>query len=340
MKRRSLLVTAGLAGTTIASALLADAVDRRRIEADPANALLHTVPDGREVTVTGAGDTPLHVELYGPEDAPPVVLVHGWTCALRFWRLQVRDLAADHRVIAYDLRGHGRSGAPADGDWSLDTFADDLEAVFDACVPDERRALLAGHSLGAMTIAAWAGRHPVAVRRRAAAVALVNTGLGDLITESLLVRTPDALGSVRQLIGGSALGVGVPLPSRPDPLTHRVLRYIALSRSASPAQVRFCEEMVLSCETRVRAGCGRELSRLALLDRIEDLDVPTLVIAGERDLMTPPSHAHRLAEALPDCTGVLELAECGHMGPIESAPEVTAALRELSAKYLTAEGPA
>ncbi len=320
--RRRLLASAGLAGAALAGA---DARDRKRIAADPLWARLQDPPEGETRTVLGAGGTPLHVELYGPADAPPVVLIHGWVCAARFWRLQIQDLAADHRVIAYDLRGHGSSGAPADGDWSLDTFGDDLEAVLEACA--ESPALLVGHSLGAMTIAAWAGDHDVPGRARAAA--LVNTGLGDLISESLLLRTPDRLGSVRQVVGSLALGANVPLPPRPDPVSHRAVRTIALSKYAGPAAVRYSEQMVLKTHPRVRAGCGRELSKMDLLDNVRHLTVPTAVLYGSHDLLTPKAHALRLAEALPDCEAAVELPESGHMGPLERPDEVTAALLQL-----------
>lgn len=334
--RWRLLATAGLAGTSLASVVLADALDRRRVKADPAWERLQIAPEGRQRTITGAGGAELNVETYGPEDAPPIVLVHGWVCSLRFWRLQVAELMRDHHVITYDVRGHGESPATDDGDWSLDTLADDLEAVFDACVGDDRPALLAGHSLGAMTIAAWAGRHSDAVDRRAGAVAMINTGLGDLITESLVFRTPEAFSRPRKLLGGVVLGAGLPLPRRPSPISHRAVRAIALSSSASPGAVRFAEEMVLGCKPLARAGCGRELGRLDLLDRVEHLTAPTLVIAGARDVLTPPAHAHRLAEALPQCTGLIEIEDSGHMSPLEQDAQVSAALREHAAAHLTA----
>ena len=81
----------------------------------------------RELTVRSADGARLHVEVHGPEDAPAVVLAHGWTCSTAFWAAQIRDLAADHRVIAYDQRGHGRS--PASPVCSTDALADDLQAV-------------------------------------------------------------------------------------------------------------------------------------------------------------------------------------------------------------------
>jgi pimeloyl-ACP methyl ester carboxylesterase len=331
MRKRGLIGTAaGLAGTVLA----ADARDRRRIARDPAADRLFTAPVGTQRTVTGAGGVPINVETYGPEDAPPVVLAHGWTCALRFWRLQVHDLMADHHVIAYDQRGHGRSGAPDDGDWSLATIGQDLHAVLDACAGD-RKALIAGHSLGAMTIAAWAEQYPDEVADRAAAAALVNTGLGDLISESLLIRTPDAMGAVRQAIGGAVLMAPAPLPPRPDPITHRAIKAIAMSKTASPAEVRFCEDMVLKCKPRVRAGCGRELRAMDLREAAASISVPTLVIAGGADLLTPIVHARQMEDVLPHGLGTLELEGSGHMGPVERGPEVNAALRELSRNYLS-----
>ena len=333
MRRSALGITAA------AAAMVAlDVRDRRAVAKDPLTPLLYEAPEGEAHEVTSADGTRLHVESYGPADAPPVVLVHGWVCALSFWRLQVRDLARDHRVVAYDLRGHGRSGRPDGGDFSPDALADDLEAVLEQVVGDGP-ALLAGHSLGAMTIVAWSGRHPDSVRRRASAVALLNTGIGDLVSESLLVRTPKRFSKVDQTLGAAALGAGAPLPPWPSPVSHRAVRYIALSRDAPPAAVRFSEDLVLKTAPRVRADCGRELSRLDLQDRVEHLTVPTLVLAGERDRLTPPVHARKLAESLPECTGLVELPRTGHMAPLERPDEVTRALRDLADRRSAAPAP-
>jgi pimeloyl-ACP methyl ester carboxylesterase len=333
MRPRTALTALGLAGAGALSLRAVDRADRRRIAADPAGPELFEHPQGTSTTVTSADGTRLNVELFGPEDAPPVVLIHGWTCALWFWRLQIRDLMADHRVIAFDLRGHGESGSAAGGDWSPDALGDDLEAVLESVVGD-RRALIAGHSLGAMTVVAWAGRHPESVERRAAAVALLNTGIGDLVSESLLIRTPAAFSRFDQAFGTALLGAAAPLPKRPDPITHRAIRYVALSPSASPAQVRFCEQMVLGCTPRVRASLGRELTHLDLREAIASITVPSLVVAGTADRLTPPVHAQRMVEALPGEPRLLELEGAGHMCPVERPREVTAALRELSRDHI------
>jgi pimeloyl-ACP methyl ester carboxylesterase len=82
------------------------------------------------VQVRSVDGVRLHTEVFGPEDAPPIVLSHGITCAIRVWAYQIADLGADHRVIAFDHRGHGRSGVPPRrGNYSLDYLAADLDAA-------------------------------------------------------------------------------------------------------------------------------------------------------------------------------------------------------------------
>ena len=67
------------------------------------------LPKGRAIMVRAADGTRLHTEIFGPDDGYPVVFSHGVTCALRVWAHQIADLSKDHRVIAFDHRGHGRS---------------------------------------------------------------------------------------------------------------------------------------------------------------------------------------------------------------------------------------
>lgn len=313
--------------------------DLRRIERDPANAVLSDVLVGEQRDVLSRDGTRLRVELFGPEDAPPLVLVHGWTCSRRFWTCQLHDLADRYRIVTYDLRGHGDSAAPADADFSTDALAEDLQAVLEATVPEGRRALLAGHSLGAMSIVAWAGRFPREVERRAGAAALLNTGIGDLIDHSLIFKLPSGMRRAKAVAGGVFLSASGPLPPA-SPISTRAVRYIALSPSASPAQVAFCQEMVLQCRREVRAGFGRTLSRLDLADALAHLTVPTLVLGGVRDRLTPPPHVERMAAALPQLVECAELPRSGHMSPIEDPAAVDAALERLAERAGLVPAPA
>lgn len=309
--------------------------DRRSIGADPLKAVLDAPLEGRvqeAMEVLAPDGTPLHAEVFGPDGAPTVVLVHGWTCTLETWTHQIQALDGDLRLVAFDLRGHGRSGRPRGGDWSIEALAGDLEAVLRACVPEGEQAVVVGHSLGAMTTVAWADQHPDQVRERLAGAVLISTGLGDLITESLLVGTPGPLQWVKGTVGRAFLGARAPLPRTTTPLSHRVIRYIACSPGASPATVAFCEAMILGCRREARGGCGATVSRVELREALKDLAVPTAVLVGELDRLTPPVHARAMADALPDVIRYVELRGIGHMTPLEAPREVTAIIRALTAR--------
>jgi pimeloyl-ACP methyl ester carboxylesterase len=312
-------------------------VDVRRVEDDPVHDFLKTRLDGRAESVVSHDGTRLHVETYGPAEAPPVVLVHGWTCTNQFWKHQIRALRDDFHVIAYDQRGHGRSDPAAAGDYGIDALGDDLQAVLEQIVPDGRRPVVAGHSLGGMTIVAWAGRHAEQVAARISAAALVNTGMGDLVTESLVIRTPAGLNTLKQVIGRAALSASAPMPKGPTPLTTRAIGYAVLGPNASPATVAFTEQLVLEARRDARAGVGRTISRLDLYESIAALAVPTVVVYGERDRLTPPPNSRRLAESLPELVDLVEIPGSGHMSPLEAPEDVTARIRDLARRELLAQ---
>ena len=316
-------------GATVAVWEAARQRDLRRVERDPNHELLFDVPRGELLDVVSRDGTRLRAELFGPADAPPLVLVHGWTCARRFWTLQLHALADRYRIVTYDLRGHGDSGDPVNADFSTDALAEDLQAVLEAALPDGRPALLAGHSLGAMSIVAWASRFPRELDARVGAAALLNTGLGGLVDEALILKLPSGARRAKAIAGGIILSASAPLPPA-SPISLRAIQYVALSPSATPAQVAFCQEMVLQTRRDVRAGFGRMLSRMDLVNALGDLTVPALVLGGARDRLTPPSHVERMAAALPQLAERVELPESGHMSPIEDPDAVNAAIDRLA----------
>ena len=87
-----------------------------------------------------------------------VVLVHGWTCDSSSWDAQVPVLSKHYRVLTLDLPGHGRSGAPKDGKFSIDLFARAVEAVRADAHAD--KIVLVGHSMGAPVIRQYAHTYP------------------------------------------------------------------------------------------------------------------------------------------------------------------------------------
>ncbi|MFI6350612.1 alpha/beta fold hydrolase [Streptomyces sp. NPDC050560] len=290
----------------------------------------------RTLTVVSADGARLHTEVYGPQDAPAVVLSHGWTCSTAFWAAQVRDLAAGHRVIVYDQRGHGRSPLPADtGGYSARALADDLEAVLDATLEPGRRAVVVGHSMGGMTIMAAAGRP--AVREHAAAVLLCSTGHERLVAEARVI--PLRAGRLRDRLTRAVLASRAPL-GPVTPLSRRLLRYGTMGRGATPEMVDVCARIVHACPRRARCGWAGLFEGLDLTERVRALDVPTAVVVGRSDRLTPAVLGRGIAACVPDCAGLTELPGIGHMTPIEAPDEITRRIRELSAEYVGAEGAA
>jgi pimeloyl-ACP methyl ester carboxylesterase len=243
----------------------------------------------------------------------------------------IRELERDFRVVAYDLRGHGESGPATDDDYSLERFGEDVEAVLAAAVPDGRAADVAGHSLGAMSIAAWAEHHAVSARTDAAA--LLNTGLSGLVAGSALVAVPAFAHRFTDPVGRRVvLGSKRPMPPFSSPLHHAVIRYVAFGPDADPTLIEFYSGMVAKTPADVRAAVGLAMADMDLDHALARLTVPTLVMAGERDRLTPPDHARRIAAAVPDLADVIELPNTGHMGPLERPSEVADALRKLAAR--------
>jgi pimeloyl-ACP methyl ester carboxylesterase len=330
---------AGAAGVVAAGVLLQRRF-QHQIDDDPEQAVLSEPPEGTSVSITSADGTVLHAETFGPPDGLPVVLAHGWTESLQYWIYQIRELSErGFRVTAYDLRGHGDSEPAQDDDYSIERFGEDLEAVLREVVPSTRRALIAGHSLGAMALAAWAEHHDV--EARVGAAALINTGVGDLVAEHLLVPVPGIAQALNKTVATHGfLGNRAPLPRFSTPLSTAAIRYIAFGPAATPAQVAFFERMLIACPPDVRANVGIALSELELHDALPRLTVPTTVIAGDKDRLTPPSHARRIAEMLPALERLLVLEDTGHMAPIERHDAVTGALVELAGRIRERTGAA
>ncbi|MGW2830506.1 alpha/beta fold hydrolase [Streptomyces sp. NPDC001286] len=282
----------------------------------------------RVLTATSADGAGLHVEVHGPEDAPAVVLAHGWTCSTAFWAAQIRDLAADHRVIAYDQRGHGRS--PASPACTTDGLADDLEAVLKATLAPGEKAVIAGHSMGGMTVMAAATR-PV-FREHAAAVLLCSTGSSRLVAESTVV--PMRPGRLRTWLTRNILGARAPL-GPVTPLARRILKYGTMGPGSAPHMVEACARIVHACPRKVRHAWSNVLDLLDLDHGVRELRVPTAVVVGTADRLTPPVHARALVAALPNCVDSTELPGLGHMTPIEAPELVSERIRDLVTTYAT-----
>jgi pimeloyl-ACP methyl ester carboxylesterase len=307
--------------------------DVQRLDADPHRDLLRAPLPGRATWVTSWDGTRLAVRVAGPARAQAtVVLAHGWGMSSRFWFHQLRDLARDHHVVAYDQRGHADSEVPASRDYSIEALAGDLEAVVRRLVDRGQPTLVVGHSLGGMSTLATAARGTPLDGRLDAAV------LVDTAASRLTAGVFAGLGAVEHVasaVGARALRARLPVPRRTTPLSARTVRLVALGSEASPAAVALTEQLFLDCPVDVRAAVGASIGALDLTEHLPDFDVPTTVVVGGQDRMTPPGHARRLVEALPDAE-LVELEEAGHQSPLEQPATVTDLVRDRVRQLLAA----
>ena len=292
------------------------------------------LPHGKTMIVHAADGTRLHTEVFGPADGYPVVLAHGITCSVRVWHEQIRDLSRDHRVIAYDHRGHGRSGVPSSSSYSLDHLAADLDAVLAATLRPGERAVIAGHSMGGIAISCWSDRFRDRVAERAAGVALINTTTGELVEKIKLLRVPRALAGGRVAAARSmihSLG-GAPLVRGPQPGSRRFIRMMAVGARADPAITELVHELFAATPPAGRGAWARVLVDEIGPEHIDltGLTVPTLVIGSAKDRLLPIGQARKIAAAAPNLTKLVEMPG-GHCAILAHPDEVNRCLRELIA---------
>jgi pimeloyl-ACP methyl ester carboxylesterase len=194
------------------------------------------------------------------------------------------------------------------------------------------RAVIAGHSMGGITIAAWSAHYRDRVRRRADAVALINTTTGDLVREVKLFSVPRELSPARAMAARGVINAfgGFPLPAAARIPGGYVIAMLAVGRDADPSAARLINELFVQTPPAGRGGCAKMLVD-ALGSRYLELDgltVPTLVIGSEDDRLTPISQSRRIARTAPNVVGLVELSG-GHCSMLEQPREVNRHLRTL-----------
>ncbi|MGX1546512.1 alpha/beta fold hydrolase [Streptomyces adustus] len=287
------------------------------------------------------GPAPRRRRLFGRKAPLPVTVVfsHGYCLNQDSWHFQRAALRGVVRTVHWDQRSHGRSGrgaAQVDGGvpLTIDQLGRDLKAVVDAAAPDGP-IVLVGHSMGGMTVMALAAQYPELIRDRVVATALVGTSSGRLgeINFGLPVAGVNA---VRRVLPGvlKALGQQAELVEKGRRATAELFagiikRYSFASRDIDPAVERFAERMIESTPIDVVAEFYPAFTDH---DKTEALglfkDMPVLVLAGVRDLVTPSEHSEAIAGLLPDAELVL-VPDAGHLVMLEHPEVVTDRLADL-----------
>ena len=293
-----------------------------------------------EADAAPAAATARRRRLFGRKAPAPVTVVfsHGYCLSQDSWHFQRAALAGVVRTVHWDQRSHGRSGrgrAQAEGvPVTIEQLGRDLKAVIDAAAP-EGPLVLVGHSMGGMTVMALADQFPELVRERVVGVALVGSSGGKL-SEVDFGLPVVGVNAVRRVLPGvlKALGSQVDLVERgrratADLFAGVVKRYSFGSRDVDPGVIRFAERLIESTPIDVVAEfypAFTEHDKTGALPLLAD--VPALVLAGDRDLITPSAHSEAIAAALPDAELVL-VPDAGHLVMLEHPEAVTDRLADL-----------
>jgi 3-oxoadipate enol-lactonase len=236
----------------------------------------------------------------------PLLLLHAFPLDRSMWEAQAEALASDHRVIAFDARGFGESPLGA-GPLTMEGCADDAAALLDRLGIE--RAVVGGCSMGGYAALAFARRHP----RRLRALYLQDTRAG---ADSEDARRGRAALAERVLREGPAVVVEALLPKLLGETTKR----------EQPALVSRLQERILTLEPQAIVNAlhglaAREDSQAAL----KDVKVPTLVLVGAEDVLTPPSESEAMAAAIPGAQ-LQRVPRAGHLANLEQPAAVTEAL--------------
>ncbi|MFJ6719463.1 alpha/beta fold hydrolase [Streptomyces sp. NPDC091259] len=310
---------------------------------------------GAEGTCRAEDGTELYYEIDEPpgepgrrgrprREKPPaatVVFCHGYCLGQDSWHFQRAALRDTVRSVYWDQRSHGRSMrglAQADGEpVTIEQLGRDLKAVIDATTP-EGPLVLVGHSMGGMTIMALAEQFPDLVRERVLGVALVGTSSGRL-SEVTYGLPAVGMGAVRRLLPGvlKVLGSQVELVERgrratADLFAGMIKQYSFGSRDVDPGVARFAERLIEATPIDVVAEFYPAFQihdKTVALRRFSD--IPVTVIAGDRDMITPPEHSVAIKDVLPAAELVI-LEHTGHLMMLERPEAVTALLSGLLAR--------
>jgi pimeloyl-ACP methyl ester carboxylesterase len=290
-------------------------------------------------TLASFDGTRLALDLRGPADAVVVVVVHGLGLSMRSWGRVPGLLADQHRVVSYDLRGHGRSTRAPSGDYGLFAHARDLGVVLAHVLAEPGRAVVVGHSLGGGIILAHAQQEP---QHRMAGVVFAGSG-GSAVTLPGLPLSRPFRWAQRPLRRGwlTVLRLAARLTRRlrgAEPVADALVRRLAFGPDAPADLVRQVRDEFMSSRPEVlaettRASGAHDGARLA-----PGLRVPTLVLHGDHDPQVPDDELEAVLAALPDAERV-EVPGAGHMLPLTHPELVAAQIARWTERVLVAGEP-
>ncbi len=255
---------------------------------------------------TRVGDVDLYYELidytepWKPSHAP-VVFLHGLGGDRRVWLYQIPEFCGRFSTITVDLRGHGRSSAPA-GNWSIADMAQDVVRLLRKLGVE--RAHLVGVSLGGMVAQQFALDYPYAT------ASLV---LGDTVC-GMPEGFEDMARAAMQFIEENPMAAVA---------KERITN--AFSDAIDPVLRDYFIDQIARNDKAAYVRTARAVFGFSVRSRVAEINVPTLVVVGEEDRVTPPHLSQELAERIPGAR-LVRIPGAGHISNIERPAEFNRAV--------------
>jgi 3-oxoadipate enol-lactonase len=245
-----------------------------------------------------ADGCPINVEIEGPDKAPVLLFSNSLGTNLHMWDEQAKHLAKKFRVVRYDQRGHGKSGAPKTA-YTLERLGKDAVAILDGLKIE--RAHFCGLSMGGFT-GMWLGR-------------LAPKRIGKLILSNTAAKIGDPIiwnGRIQTVLGK---GMGA--------IVEGVLErwFTKTFREKEPQAVARVREMLMTTPPQGYAGCSAAIRDMDQRWDIGAIALPTLVIAGEHDPATTMKDGELIASRIAGSKFVK--LNAAHLSNIEQGKQYT-----------------
>ena len=244
----------------------------------------------------------IHYELHGKEGAPWLVLSHSLACSLRMWDPQIEAFKGSHRILAYDMRGHGLTSAPA-GPYTFDMLADDVLGL--AASLKITSAVYCGLSIGGMI------GQTIAIRGRGPFERMV-------LADTTHTQPPEAVTQWEERIRiAETKGMAA--------LVDSTLERWFTPPFRSSAAARTIAEQIATTPVAGYVGCGRAIMGLNTTVKLKSIKLPVLAITGEQDAAAPGTR--HIGENVPGAKLVV-IPQASHIANIEQPEAFNRALRD------------
>jgi 3-oxoadipate enol-lactonase len=245
--------------------------------------------------------TEISYEIHGKEGAPWLVLSHSLACSARMWDPQIQAFSDRFRILAYDLRGHGASAAPA-APYTLDMLADDVVALMKHAGIE--RAAFVGLSIGGMIGQTLALKQPQLFER----MVLADTGHAQ--NAEALAQWEERI-RIAESQGMQAL------------VDSTMARWFTEGFRNSKDALKIAA-LIAATPVAGYVGCGRAIMKLSTTDRLKDIGLPVLAITGEQDASAPGTRY--IGEHVPGAKLVV-IPQAAHIANVEQPAAFNWALR-------------